>query len=101
MVPVTTSSLDAASVVSRPIAASPPADASINSGLVAPNLPSGPAYRKYHANCIPVTSHCRAQGSAGRKRSDAQIELLIKFSQMNKIVVNTVQIISSVLLPCE
>jgi len=40
--PLTTSSLEAGSFVSRPSAASPPAEASSSSGFVSPNFPSGP-----------------------------------------------------------
>src|SRR5215471_15182436 len=101
MVLVTTSSLDAGSVVSRPSAPSPPEDASSSSGFVVPNFPSGPGYRKYHANCMPVTSTRTAPGSAGRNRSEAQMELLIRFNPTNNTAVSTVQTISMVTLPWE
>src|SRR5713226_1708629 len=64
IVPVTTSSFDAGSFGSKPKAASPPAEASSSSGFVAPNFPSGPGYRKYHANGIRarwIEALCRPQ----------------------------------------
>ena len=50
---------------------------------------------------MPVTSTCTASGCAGSKRSDAQIDLLIKFMPTKRTRVSTVQRISSVLLPWE
>ena len=45
---------------------------------------------------IPLIQRDYAQG-----RSDAQIELLMKFNPINKTIVNRVQVISSVLFPGE
>src|SRR5712692_7148046 len=101
MVPVTTSSLDAGSLLSSPNAPSPPADASSSSGFVAPNFPSGPGYRKYQANCMPVTSTRTAFSSAARNRSDAQIELLIRFIPTKSTAVSTAQTSPSVVFPCQ
>src|ERR1700674_3492998 len=101
IVPVTTSSFAAGSDVFNPTAASPPADGSISFGLVAPYFPSGPGYRKYQANCIPVTSTCTAPGPAWSKRWLAHTRLPIRFNPTKSTVVSTVQTISRLVLPCE
>src|SRR5712692_2634762 len=91
IVPVTTSSLDAGSLVSRPSAASPPAAASSSSGFVAPNLPSGPGYRKYQANCIHVTSTRTALASGALIGSTAEMERAATLQASEGTAVSPVQ----------